>query len=256
MKTQSILVGMIGLLSISIMPVFAQSSRLAVGVDYGMSMIQASPSSLSRFILFPSGVMTPNNLRGHIDFNASSSFVLRFSMGYGATKENTEYTGTLQSNGVDGSEQLHRKTNVKVSGFPVEGAMLFQLPLDNEQRVGVHFGLGGGYYSYTFKGEFISETKGSSIPSENYSTRFEFPEMTISGPAQFFLLGFDLRLNSRLRGTLELSKLGLSGLKQKQEEKYESNSYESKTQRNDKYNAANGLNDVAFSFGVSLQLGK
>lgn len=255
MQTPRLFIGILGLGLILIAPAFAQTGKFAVGLDYGTTMLQrAQPVFFSPFLyssLFPGDAIIPQNIRAHVDLNVSSSFALRLSAGYGMTKHQNSFSGTA------GSARLRSEATVKASGFPLEGAMIFQLPLDGTRRFGVHFGVGGGFYSYKFKAEGFEEISGSSIASENRRNNFTIPAVKLSGPAQFFLLGFDLRLSSKIRTTLELSKLGWSGMKEKQEDHYmypiSGNVSES---QQDHYNADSGFNDIGLSFGMSLNLGK
>jgi hypothetical protein len=262
MKNQRLFSGLLGLWLVGLAPAFAQTGKFTIGLDYGAAMIQrAQPFFFSPFSsspLLPSDAVIPKNVRGHVDFNVSSSFALRLSVGYGMARHKSSFTGKSEP---AGSAQLHSEATVTASGVPLEGVMLFQLPLNDTQRFAVHFGVGGGFYSYKLKTEGFDEITGSSVPSENRRINFSIPEVKLSGPAQFFLLGFDLRLNAKLRATFELSKLGFSGLKAKQEATNELNfpggpNLVITEKQQDNYNAGSGFNDIGLSFGMSLSLGK
>ena len=233
----------------------AQSGKMAVGVDYGSSFIQHGSLStvlvgdieVGDFVVFRSGTLIPQNVRGRFELGLGSNLGLRFSAGYGSTKKSSEVSGA----------NYQSKAKFTASGFPVEGAMIFSLPLDNAKRFTTHFGLGGGYYSYKFKSEGFNEPTGPPNSRQDLSGE----EITISGPAQFFVAGFSLGINSKMRATFELSKLGLSWLKETQNNTYSIN-FASSDPINyteiseDDYHAGSGFDDVALSFGISMNLGK
>jgi hypothetical protein len=240
------------------MPALAQNSKIAVGLDYGTSLIQQGT-----LLLFDqdAGVITiassqeliPKNLRGRVEIGLGSVFLLRLSMGYGYTRDKLEYTEATTN-----ASRYRLEAKFTAAGFPAETALLLQWPLDNGRNFTAHFGLGGGFYSYKFKIAGFEEQT-AAVP--NARDEFDKMEMKISGLAQFFVAGFDLRLNSRFKATLEISKLGLSLLKEKQETAGTTtpdfgNAITYKQTSEKDYAAAGGINDLAFSLGLSLNLGK
>jgi hypothetical protein len=202
--------------------------------------------------------LIPKNLRGRLELSLSPSFLLRFSAGYGLAKNKATSTASSQTAGNLTLTRTEAKS--KVSGFPVEATMIWQIPLDQEERFGVHFGLGGGFYSYKFKAEGFYELTGSPFPSNNRRDNLKNPDLKISGLAQFFVAGVSLRLNSAARATFEISKMGFSDLKAKQNgerSNFTGPSFERfKGTSEEDYNAGSGFNDVAFALGLSMNLGK
>lgn len=191
--------------------------------------------------------------------NLSSSMALRFSAGYGFTREENRFTGSFSSDSAF-SNNYSAGVRFTTAGMPIEGAIIFQLPVDGARRLGFHFGIGGGFYWYTTKIEAFQQREGNFDPPFQRDN-VQAPEAKLTGPAQFFLLGFDFRINSKLCGHLEMSKLGFSWLKEKKEDQYELPIiiddpffYEDKYEEN--HNAGSGLRDVALSLGISMNLKK
>ena len=231
----------------------AQSGKMAIGLDYGSSFIQqgslwvvhTGSIGAGDIEILPSGTLIPQNVRGRLELGLGSNWGLRVSAGYGYTKQKSEINGANYGWGA----------KFTASGFPVEGAMLCFVPLSKERRFGAHFGLGGGYYSYRFESEGFNASSSSPNPLQNFSEE----KMTISGPAQFFIAGFSIGITAKMRATFELSKLGLSWLKEKRNYEYTFNPTSNNPityteMHEDDYHAGSGFDDVALSFGLSMNL--
>jgi len=224
-----------------------QESKIFVGLDYGSSVIQPSASvviytsGLRRQTIDGTGV--PKQVRGMVGFSFHSSILLRVAAGYASTqyKDRIQFSNTLL-------ELEH-----ELPGYSAEVAIIFHAPIDDQEKFNLLFGLGGGFYSYTLKSKYGSE---SLLPS---GTITRIPDDKFSGFAQTFIFGFSIRFTERLGITFELAKLklGLSMIKEKQDIlSIESQGIEpqkiGESEKN--YNAAPGLEDLAMTLGVNFHL--
>ena len=253
MKTKSSVVSAFGLLLVLSAPSFSQTGKVAVGVDFGTSIIQIEPIFLvdDNFLQYDvSDFMIPQNIRGRVELGLSRELSLRLAAGYGFMKDESKFTRTFQFNNPAGSGRLYREVKFSVTGVPVEATLLWQVPLDDRQMLTIQFGLGGGFYSYKLKAERLVEATNSSDPSGNTRSEFHAPEVKLSGPAQFFMAGLGVRISSRARATFEISKLGFSMLKQQRDG--DSDGFIEKQD----YNSGAGLSDVALSLGINMNLSK
>lgn len=257
MKTKRLFVGAMGLLLGFAAATCAQTSKLAIGLDYGASIIQKGSLSIgdpvsSNNVVY-SDFMVPRHVRAHLEYGPASRLVVRLAAGYGFMRDQANFTRNVAGNGISG--RLHRETKFSVAGFPVEASLIWRLPLDNGKRFSVHGGLGGGFYSYKFKVKQFYEIIDSSNPAANERGEFEAPDLKLSGFAQFFLAGFALTLNKKLHATFEISKMGLSLLKWNSEHEQSAGEVAKVTSKRD-YNAGRGFDDVAMTIGLGLKLGK
>ena len=255
MKTKSFAVSGVGLWLVLSTPSFSQTSKLALGVDFGTSVIQIEPVFLPDFSSGPgesinSDFVIPKNIRGRIELGLGRDFILRFAAGYGFMQDVAKLTRSSQANGSNGSPRIYREAKFSVAGVPAEATMFWRVPLDDQGLLAIQFGLGGGFYSYKIKSKQFLEITGSSNPGDNGRLEFQAPEMKLSGPAQFFVAGFAIRLSSRASATFEISKLGFSMLKLRRQD-----DAEGFVEKQD-YNSGAGLSDVALALGINLNLSK
>lgn len=224
---------------------FSQNSKLALGLDYGSGVIQPS----NTYPFFAPGILTtlesqtvPKHLRGRLEFTLNPVILLKLSAGYGSTTEMQKwgylyaFTNTIQ---ID--------VETKTTGIPVEGAILFQTPIDKKEILNVRMGLVLGYYSYKTK---ITGFVDDGVTGERRD--IDEPDITISGFAQSFMFGAGIQLSRKVSAFFEFSKLGFSFLKLKQNFLDENN--QKTGEREEDYNAAQGLDDLGMAIGVSLGL--
>ncbi|MDZ7263134.1 MAG: hypothetical protein ONB16_01025 [candidate division KSB1 bacterium] len=239
-----------------------QLSKKAFSITVGNGLFQQVRMELLNFdnqIIATSGSFIPLNFKANFHYYFTPKLALRFSSGYGFFQSSSEDMidyGILHMQ----ENKIEEIASFSVTGFPAELAVLFQAPLDVRANMFFHFGLGIGYYAYNYQAEgtlkqFNSKTK-LQLLKENYIN----PEMTLSGFAQFFLIGFDLSLNNRLGAMIEISKAGLGRLKLTRDiVKQEVSS--GKIVNETKYGVSRqdypfpiGLDDIAISFGLIWQL--
>lgn len=233
----------------------AQTAPIAVGVDYGLSIIQTSQLSLAVQQVGTVGAIVPKNIRGRVEFALNPYTLVRVAGGYGSTEEKQESEATFSS-GLNSSAEAEFSS----SGFLGEGALIYQVPIDDKSVFAVRFGLGAGYYSYNFKQKgFQEQVFGGQVAREEY----EEPEVKISGFAQSFIIGLMIGGNAKVSATVEVAKLGLSFMKTTQD--IEETLIDPNTgdetkrkvgERKADFNASNGLEDLAISVGLNLNLGQ
>lgn len=282
MKTRNTLLFGWMLLLLLRSPSHAQTSKLAVGIDFGTCLIQRGSLEFLEnggTTLISSGLLIPKNIRGNLEFNLSSNIRLRFSGGYGYTKEKLSTNAQLfgdYGSAIIYPSQINRDVKFSAAGFPLECSAIFRLPFDDAGKFAVYFGVGGGYYFYKYNGTGFQEqnTRPDSLEHSNSPVYvrgdLQSSELKIAGFAQFFLLGLDFRLTSRIKVNIEIGKIGLSGLSMKKSYEYaplrsgydyyyrgSSMLYQPPTIKETReldYNAGGGLSEVALLVGVSLDL--
>lgn len=225
--------------------VYAQNDSPAIGVDFGSGIVQATPfQTISLSEGESTGALVPKNVRGRFELPMNENVVLRFAGGYGSTTEKYE------AEAADGGASFTEELEIKVSGFPIDGAILFQAPIGANGAVNIRGGIGIGFYSYNVTAEYSSQ---QTAGGQTFTETFELPDTKISGLAQSFILGFTINISSSISGVLELSKMGFSMIKVTQDiENDEGNAIgEWKVD----HNAANGLDDLGVLMGINFHLG-
>jgi len=234
-------------------------SKKKFGINIGTGFFQHINLDLLNFkqeILTTSDNLIPKNFKANFSYHFTPKLAIRFSSGYGFSRQKIQ-------NEVDYGKinlmdiKLIDKSTFSVTGFPAEVALIFQTPVDVRASMFLHFGIGLGYYVYNYKAEGIfKEVSSKTNIQENYRN----PEMTLSGIAQSFMLGFNINISSHIGTMLEVSKLGWSSMKLSRdivkqeneagdiinEEKY---GYQLKD-----YAIINGIDDLAVSFGIYWNL--
>lgn len=233
----------------------AQTAPIAIGMDYGLSIIQTSQLSLAVQEVETAGAIVPKNIRGRVEFALNPYTLVRVAGGYGSTEEKQESEATF-SNGLKSSGEA----TFNSSGFLGEGALIYQVPIDDKSVFAVRFGLGAGYYSYNFKQKgFQEQVFGGQVAREEY----EEPEVKIAGFAQSFIIGLMIGGNAKVSATVEVAKLGLSFMKMTQDIEETlidpNTNQETKRKAGERkadFNASNGLEDLAITVGLNLNLGQ
>jgi hypothetical protein len=237
-------------------------SRKMFGINLGMGLFQNVNLNLVNFnqqVLTTSKNLIPINFKANFSYYFTPNWAIRFSSGYGFSRQTsndeTDFGKIHTMNTIIKNESIFT-----VTGFPAEVALIFQTPVDVRATMSLHFGIGFGYYAYNYQAdgtlkEFESKTN-KKVLEENYAN----PAMTLSGGAQFFILGFNINITPLVGATLEVSKVGWGMIKLtrdviQQEVDAGKISYETKYgyERQD-YTINNGLDDLAVSLGLFWQL--
>ena len=237
-------------------------SRKIFGINLGTGFFQHVNLDLVNFnqqILTTSDNLIPINFKASFSYYFIPNLAIRFSSGYG-------YTQQKNQNNIDYSKIYLKdiiakdESTFSVTGFPAEVTMLFQTPIDVRANSFLHFGIGFGYYIYNYKAEGTVAELNSETNTKKLEENYVNPEINLAGAAQFFVLGFDIKLGSQVGATLEFSKIGWSSMKltrditsqqiEAGEVEYE---YKYGLWQQD-YAVKNGFNDMAVSLGLFWQL--
>ena len=238
MRSKNFVFGVVGLVLIFSIQSFAQSSNLSLGVDYGSGIVQAGDFGV---------YFVPKHIRGNLEIAVGTHTLLRGSVGYGMTKHETKSDVSYQGN------RFTEEFKIDVKGLPIEGAFIFHVPIDNQNRFEVRFGLAGGYYSYTIKQEGFRE---EVFNNQVFRDELDEPDIKISGIAQSFLAGLSIGISPKIRAILEVSKMGFSMIKVKQDIEIEDNGTKINVgESEENFNAATGLNDLGVTVGIYFNLG-
>ena len=237
-------------------------NELTLGLSLGTGFFQNMQLNLINFqeeILKTSDNLVPTNIKAHFSYYFTPKIAVRFSSGYSfakqTDKEKIDY-GEIDSLNL----KLADKSDFIMNGFPIETTLLFQTPLDKNENTLLHFGIGIGYYSYNYKAEGIYKELYSDTDDTKWKEEYNNPEITLSGWAQFFVMGFDINLSNDFGASFEISKIGLSFINIKNDvvlqKVYDHEiEYEIKYgyQQYD-YKKKSGLEDVALSLGIYWRL--
>ena len=237
-------------------------SRKLFSINLGSGFFQNVNLDLVSFdqqILTTSDNLIPKNFKASFSYYFIPNLAIRFSSGYG-------YAQQKNQNNIDYSKIYLKDIVAKdeatfsVTGFPAEVTMLFQTPIDVRANSFLHFGIGFGYYIYNYKAEGTVAELNTETNTKKWEENYSNPEINLAGGAQFFVLGFDIKLGSQVGATLEFSKVGWSRLKltrditsqqiEAGEVDYE---YKYGLSQQD-YTVKNGFNDMAVSLGLFWQL--
>lgn len=237
-------------------------SRKNFGFQLGSGLFQKVNVHLSDFdqqVIATSDDLLPLDLKASFYYFFTPNLAVRFASGYGFSEQKA--TNHLDYSKIHLDEKIYQsETLFSVAGFPAEVTVLFQTPIDVRANSFLNFGIGLGYYVYNYqaKGTIRQLNAKTNIPMEQ--EKYRSPELTLSGPAQFFVMGLETKVTSRMAAILELSKIGWSNMKLTQD--YVSQSVESGSitfeyqygfwQRH--YGTKSGFDDIAMSLGVLWQL--
>jgi len=239
-----------------------QISQMRLGINFGTSYFQHMRLDLKNFnddIIATSDYLVPTQFKADFYYDFNPNFAIRFSSGYSFAQQNNRNEidfGQLDSMDV----KLYDNAHFSVAGFPIETAIIFRTALDKNQNILVHAGLGLGYYSYNYRSEGSYEEAYSESNQTKWEENYQNPDITLSGWAQFFTVGFNLNLGRSIGASFELSKIGLSFLHLKRDVVKQfvyAHEVEYKIrygyQKND-YKTKNGFEDLAISVGIYWKL--
>lgn len=91
----------------------------------------------------------------------------------------------------------------ETTGFPIEAELLFAKPLTADNEFSIFFGIGAGYYNYNYSEE--GESTGITYKEE----------IEITGIAQYFTFGSEVKITDQSTAFLQFKKPGLSFVKAK-----------------------------------------
>jgi len=237
-------------------------SKKTFGLNIGTGFFQNVTINLTNFqqqILTTSDNLIPINFRANFSYYFTPKLAIRFSSGYGFSQQKSHHE-------IDFS-QMHEmdvifknESKFTVTGFPAEVALLCQTPIDPRANIFVHFGIGFGYYAYNYKAEGAAEELESNMNRQNRKENYVNPQINLSGGAQFFVLGFDINIGSKVGATLEFSKIGWSMMKLTRDivsQQIEAGQVEYENKYGywqQDYAVKNGFDDITVSLGLFWQL--
>ncbi|MBD3287191.1 hypothetical protein GF337_00160 [candidate division KSB1 bacterium] len=246
----------------------AQTSRTdyvpftSMAVKFGTGFFQDMQLNLTNFeneVIATSDQLVPATLQAEFNYYFHPKVGLRFSSGYGYSQVDDKSAVNYEI--IDTDEAIYRnKSTFKMSGFPVELAIVFRNSISQSQNIFLKLGLGVGYYAYNFRSEGALRKLDGETSELIWEELYSNPELSLSGAAQFFLFGMDINITSEIGATLELSKVGLSFVKVKQDV-VEQVIFNREIENQIKYgywerayHPQNGLDDIALSVGIFWKL--
>lgn len=261
---------------------FAACQNLQLGLNLGTSMIHWNYTADDKFSapffddFSHSDSYIPKKIGGSFSM-IFRDFTLRLSLSYGQAQSNidnhtpnTTFSYTTQS-GVEKTiqiEDLNYGIKTHVIGFSASTAFLFPFSMGRRRILSIYPGIGLGYYNYQFSGDWnvTNEEIDHNNISTIYSAKGDYEKASISGVAQCFIFGIDVKTSSRLHFFLEICKMGLGMLKQIRDLDYidfEPNDtgteYKKTIQKKigelkRDFNTEAGILDIGFQFGVKMSL--
>ncbi len=237
-------------------------SKKTFGINVGTGLFQHVKLNLVNFnqeVLATSENIVPINFKANFNYYFTPNLAIRFSSGYGFYQQ--KMNSEIDFDKIHTKESIEKhEANFSVTGFPAEAVLVFQAPLDARALIFFHFGFGIGYYAYNYEAEGTLAGFDSRTNQQTLKEKYINPKITLSGGAQFFILGFDVNIAPGIVAALEFSKAGWSMMKLKrdvvaQEIEAEKVSYEIKYgYEQEDYTVRNGFDDLAVSMGIFWQL--
>ena len=237
-------------------------SKKTFGFRVGTGYFQNVRMNLFNFdqqLLATSDDLVPVNLKVNFSYYFIPSLAVRFSSGYGFSKQKN--TNEIDYGKIDLQNlKLNESSTFSAAGFPTEAALIFKTPFDARANMFFHLGIGFGYYAYNYQAEGKFQKLTSKTSEKIVTEKYINPQMTLSGGAQFFIMGLEMNINPRVSALLEVSKIGWSLmiltqdiLKQDVESGEITNERKYGYSRQD-YAVKNGLEDIAISLGLNWNL--
>lgn len=237
-------------------------SKKTFGFQVGTGYFQNVRMNLFNFdqqLLATSDDLVPVNLKVNFSYYFIPSLAIRFSSGYGFSKQKN--ASEIDYGEIDVQNlKSHESSTFSAAGFPTEAALIFKTPFDARATMFFHLGIGIGYYVYNYQAEGKFRELTSKTNEKIIAEEYANPQMTLSGGAQFFIMGLEININSRLSALLEVTKVGWSLmtltqdiLKQDVESGKITNERKYGFSRQD-YTVKNGFEDLAVSLGLNWNL--
>lgn len=237
-------------------------SKKTFGLNIGTGLFQNITMSLTNFqqeILTTSDNLIPINFKANFSYYFTPKLAIRFSSGYGFAQQKD--LSKFDYSKIHLKETITRdESKFSVTGFPAEVAMIFQTPIDVRANTFLHFGIGLGYYIYNYKAEGTAREVDAETNIQQWEENYSNPAMTLSGGAQFFVLGFDINIGRNVGATLEVAKAGWSRMRLTRDiviQQIESGEVEYENKYGylqQDYLVKNGFDDLAVSLGIFWQL--
>lgn len=237
-------------------------SNKTFGFQLGTARFQSVRMSLVDFdqeLLTSSDDLVPIDMKVNFSYYFIPAIAIRFSSGYGFTKQT--HTQELDYGKID-IQNLKTQDSATFSaeGFPAEIALIFKTPFDARAKLFFHVGIGVGYYVYDFQAEGKYLARNSKTLEKIKSEEYFSPQMTLSGGAQFFILGLEMSIDSRVSASLDVTKIGWSWMNLNQDILKQDNdgsqiTYESKYgSSRQNYSVKNGFEDLSIALGLNWSL--
>lgn len=239
-----------------------QTSQNAVGITFGTGFFQHTELTLTDFqgrTIATSDILVPTNFKASFRYFIVPNFAVQFASGYAfARQEDKSIRNLSQLDSLD--VKYINNSKFSMSGFPLETSIIFQAAVDPRNKLLFHVGLGVGYYAYNFKteGSFREVNTGTNATTSEES--YMVPELTLSGWAQFIVMGLNININENIGATFEISKVGLSYVTLREDvARLEIDDGEIENQfiygvNQRDYNAQRGLDDVSMTLGIYWRL--
>jgi hypothetical protein len=218
----------------------------------------------------------PEAVGGSFDF-IFPEFTVRASLSYGFASSKYAYdvpdaalelpssTGTPQSQQI---EKLNFEKNSKVGGFSADAVLMVPFSMGRTKMLSIYPGIGISYLNYQFSGDWnvTDEDIDYNNISTIYSARGDYDPARLTGVAQYFLIGLDVKATSNLHFFIEFTRIGLDfltiatdlNLKQYAPDatgtRYEMSYNKKIGEIKEDYQTSAGLSDIGISFGVGMSL--
>lgn len=237
-------------------------SKKTFGIQVGAAHFQNVSMNLLNFqqeILTSSENIVPVNLMATFFYYFTPSLAVRFSSGYGFSQHKSNHE--IDYGKIDMMNlKVNDTSTFTATGFPTEVAVIFKTPFDARANLFFYLGAGLGYYVYNYQAEGALKKLTSKTNAKISAEEYINPEMTLSGSAQFFIMGLEININPRVSASLEVSKLGWSSmiltqdiLKQDVEAGVITNERKYGYSRQD-YPVKNGVEDITIALGLNWNL--
>ena len=239
-----------------------EPNKMTLGIDLGAGFFQHVKMNLMNFkqeVVATSDNIIPTNIRANFSYYLTPTVAVRFSSGYGFSVQKDK--GNIDYGKIDSmNAKLADESIFSMAGFPLETALIFQKPIDTQENILFHIGIGVGYYSYNYKAEGKFKESNSELNKIRWKEEYRTPETTLSGWAQFFVLGLNINLNQNMAASFEVSKIGLSSMrlvtdiiKQEVYDREITNELMYGYRQHD-YKTKGGFEDIAISLGIYWKL--
>lgn len=236
--------------------------RSKLGISLGTGFFQDVKLNLVDYnhqIFNSSDELVPSCIKAYYWYNITPQLAFRFSSGLCFSRQTDN--GLVDYEQIDSMSVRYKDKSIfSMEGFPAELALIFQYPIDQHKNILVNFGVGFGYYAYNYRAEGNYTQIPTKTDAVTWIEEYVNPEYTLSGVAQFFLLGLHLNLNKNVGAFFELSKVGLSVMKIDQDMikqkvyNHEVEYTEKYGYRQRDYSVQNGFNDLTMAVGIFLGL--
>ncbi|MBN2012435.1 hypothetical protein JW960_24110 [candidate division KSB1 bacterium] len=233
-----------------------------LGLMAGTSAMQGMSLSLydlNRQEIATSSPLTPAQLIAFYQRGVTQHVAVRFLSGYTWGRQIDQVQFDYSKVQLEGDEVHSSESKFFISGFPIEMSVLFHNSIGESGAVSWHCGIGAGHYTYNFEAKGTINVK-NVVTLRHSKTEYSNDPYTLSGWAQFFVLGFQVQLNDKMGAICELSKIGFSGLYLEQDVMQDvivDGEVERKIPygyTKQQYLPETGLNDVAVSVGIFWKL--